>query len=425
MEKRDYLKQFLEKTRMLYGDVPNFIHTNKGGVNYSGPVFDDDELMGILDSVLFGSWLSAGEKVQQFEKDYAKRVGNEHGVMVNSGSSANLIMIAALKKYFKWDDNQEIILSVVGFPTTLSSIILNGLKPKFVDIEMNCLNFDLKKVEDAVNDDTAGIFISPVLGNPPDMDWLRDMHPTLILDCCDSLGSRWNGQYLTELAVASSHSFYPAHTITTGEGGMITTNSLALANRARKMINWGRKCTCIGTENLLHDGKCGHRFDTWLPEQGLILDHKYVFGEMGYNLKPLDLQGAIGLAQLRKLYWIITERILNKNRIDDLVHKYLPEVKTVDEIKKAEPCWFGVPLICPTKEYKVKLVSYLEENKIQTRNYFAGNILLHDAYKHLGDYREYPNANKVLEQVFFLGCSPNYTKETFEYIEKVFKQFQP
>lgn len=423
--KRDYLKQFLGNTRTLYGDIPNFIHTTKDGVLYSGPTFDDDEMMEILDSVLFGEWLSAGGKVRQFEKDFAQRFSQNHAVMVNSGSSANLVMIAALKKYMGWDKDSEIILSVVGFPTTLSAVILNGLKPVFVDVEMNTLNFDLSKVEDKVNDNTAGIFLSPVLGNPPDMDWIRDLHPLIILDGCDSLGSKWNDKYLTELCVATSHSFYPAHHITTGEGGMVTSNSLALINRVRRMVNWGRSCTCVGTENLLPNGKCGHRFDNWIANQDVVVDHKYLFSDIGYNLKPLDLQGGMGLAQLRKFFYLRENRIVNKHRIDSLIHQYLPQVKTVDSLEKSDPCWFGVPVICPTKDYKRKLVSHLEGNKIQTRNYFAGNILLHPAYSHLGKWKDYPEANKVLERVFFLGCSPNYTEETFNYIEDVLKRFKP
>jgi CDP-6-deoxy-D-xylo-4-hexulose-3-dehydrase len=430
-DKRKHIEEFLCKTKSIYGTIPKFIHTtpDSRSANYSGPTFDDEELIAILDSVLFGSWLSSGESVRRFEKAFSTRFGQAHSLMVNSGSSANLLMIAALKKYFNWQDGDEIILSVVGFPTTLSPLLVNNLKPVFVDIEFDSLNFDIDQIIGEISGKTKAIFISPVLGNPPDFDALVEIameyNIELILDNCDSLGSMWKGRYLSDYCVASSCSFYPAHHITTGEGGMISSNNPEIIKIARSMASWGRDCTCIGVDNLLSEGGCHHRFQKWLPGQDIVIDHKYVFTNIGYNLKPLDLQGAIGLAQLEKFTNIRSKRIFFKCLIGETIKTIFPEIRVIDELESASVSWFGVPIICPTKEYKVKLVNHLESNKIQTRNYFAGNILLHDAYCHLDNWNGYPEANKVLERVFFLGCSPNYTMDTVRYIKEIVNQFKP
>lgn len=431
MDRNTHIREFINKSRELFGTVPKFIHTVTKGdtVNYSGPTFDDNEITAIIDSVMFGDWLSGGEKVREFEKKFSEKFRHEDSLMVNSGSSANLLMIAALKKYYGWADGDEVILSVVGFPTTLSPLIINNLTPVFVDIEFESLNFDLRRIWDKITPKTKAIFISPVLGNPPDFDILLEISKEydikLILDNCDSLGSGWDGKYLTEYCVASSCSFYPAHHLTTGEGGMISSDNSAIIAIARSMSSWGRACTCVGVENLLSDGSCKKRFKKWIPEQDIILDHKYIFSNFGYNLKPLDLQGAIGVEQLKKFNTIYSNRVFNKTLIEKIILSILPDIKKVRELEKSSPCWFGIPVICPSKEYKTRLVSFLENNKIQTRNYFAGNILLHEAYKHLDDWTKYPEANKVLEHVFFLGCSPNYTDKTISYIEKTIRQFTP
>jgi len=421
------IQDFINQMSTKFGGVPKFIHAenNSNNIYYSGPYFDDKELSAMIESIMFGNWFSSGEKVNIFEKEFSKKFKTAYSVMVNSGSSANLAMIYALKKYFNWKNNDEIILSVVGFPTTLSPIIVNNLKPVFIDIEFDTLNFDLNKIEEKITKLTRAIFVSPVLGNPPNFNKLIELckkhNIKLVLDNCDSLGSKWEGKYLNEYAVASSCSFYPAHHITTGEGGMVSSNNKEIIKIARSMSSWGRDCTCVGIENLLSNGTCNKRFSKWLPEQDIIIDHKYVFTNLGYNLKPLDLQGAIGSVQLSKFEEIFTKRVLHKNKIQQILENNL-DIKIINDIPGAIVSWFGIPIICKTKEIKRKLVKELELNKIQTRNYFSGNILLHSAYKHLDDWKLYPNANKVLENVFFIGCSPIYTQKNFDYINKVTKE---
>lgn len=399
----------------------------KTPVYYSGPFFDNKEIEYALKAFLTGSWLVTGEYVARFQRFFAKKFNVEHAHMVNSGSSANLVMVAALKKYFNWNADTEILVSPVGFPTTIAPIVQNGMKPVFVDIEFNTLNFDLSKLLDKITPNTKAVFVSPVLGNPPDMEVLKkicdDHNLVMIGDNCDSLGTKWENKWLTDFYFAWSCSFYPAHHISTGEGGMVCSNNEEVINHARSFSWWGRDCRCVGSANLLSCGTCGNRFDNWLPNYDGIVDHKYVFVNMGYNLKPLDLQGAIGLAQLEKFEDIEVRRRNSKYRITELLKKHVPEVRVAHSLFEADPSWFGVPIITDTRETKEKLQKHFEENKIQTRNYFAGNILLHPGYSHLDDYRNYPNANKALSNVFFVGAAPHYNDAIFNYFDEVLSKW--
>ena len=396
-------------------------------VYYSGPYWDHNEVYGAVKTFMTGAWLPSGEQVQKFQEEFSKKFNVGYSHMVNSGSSANLVMVAALKKYFRWRDGAEVIVSPVGFPTTIAPLVQNGLRPVFADIEMETLNFELDRVESLINENTVAIFVSPVLGNPPDMarrmNMAFDHNIQLIGDNCDSLGSRWEGDLITENYTAWSTSFYPAHHITTGEGGMISSNNEELMNIVRSIAWWGRDCYCVGANNLLACGTCGKRFDRWLDGYDGVIDHKYLFSNMGYNLKPLDLQGAIGLAQLDKVDDIDFKRRVNHDMFSILIQKYVPEVRIASKLDNADPSWFGVPIIADTPEIKHRLQQHFETNKIQTRNYFAGNILLHPGYKHLGDATEYPNANLALSHVFFVGCPPHYNEAVFHYIDEVLQKW--
>ena len=419
----DYLKD--NKPKYLYNK--SFV-PGKNQVLYSGPYWDEDEIMAAIKTFITGKWVVAGENVHKFESEFAKLFGVKFAHMVNSGSSANLVLISALKKYFGWEDGDEVIVSPVGFPTTISVLVQNNLKPVFIDIEWDTLNFDVDAIESKITSRTKGIFVSPVLGNPPDMDKLlaicKKYGLELIGDNWDSLGSKWGDKYLSEYYVAFSNSFYPAHHISTGEGGMVCTNDDELKKLFVSLSWWGRDCYCIGSANLLSCGTCGKRFDRWLDSYDGVIDHKYVFSEMGYNLKPLDLQGAIGLVQLEKLDEIETNRRNSNLNLTRIVTENLEGITVPNVLDKADPCWFGTPFICETADLKHKLVQHLEANKIQTRNYFAGNILLHPGYKFLDDYSKYPEANKVLDKVFFIGAAPHYTQPVFDYIETVIKSFK-
>lgn len=395
---------------------------------YSGPYFDGSEIKAAVENLTKGDWYPSGKEVASFEKEFSNKFNFKSSLMVNSGSSANLVMIAALKKYYGWKDDDEIIVSVVGFPTTVNPIIQNNLVPRFVDITWKDLNWDLDKIVENINERTVAVFSSPVLGNPYDFDKLlsicEDFNIKLISDNCDSLGSKWNDKFLTDYSVASSTSFYPAHHITTLEGGMVSSSNSEIVDIARQFAWWGRDCYCVGSCNMLANGSCGKRFDKWLPEYDGIVDHKYVFSQIGYNLKPLDLQGAIGRVQLKKFDKIHSIRRQNYNKIKSFFKDY-PELELtiVEEKDKAETSWFGVPLVFRKSKTKQELQQYLEKEGIQTRNYFAGNLLLHPAYKHLGKAKDYPNAYDVLRKVFFLGTAPCLKEEDFKYVQQKVCEF--
>ena len=427
------INQFIQNAKEMDDDIFPFIANKeqfvpgKDSVYYSGPYWDDSEARELIYSIMKGKWLSSGEKVNKFEHEFSKKFNFKHSVMVNSGSSANLVMFAALKKHFGWQDGDEIIVCACGFATTVAPIVQNGLKPVFVDIDWSDLNWDLNQIQEKISSRTVAAISSPVLGNPYDIgkfvDLCRRNSIAVIADNCDSLGSKWNDNYLTDYAVAASCSFYPAHHICTIEGGMVSSNIKEIVDLARSFAWWGRDCYCVGQQNLLSCGTCGKRFDKWLDGYDGIVDHKYIFSNMGYNLKPLDLQGGVGSVQLTKFEEIHRIRRENKKTIGNIL-KSISGVRVVGERPEAETSWFGVPIVCETKELKETLVAHLEKNKVQTRNYFAGNILLHPGYSHLDDASKYPNANQVLNKVFFLGCSPTINSAMIDYIKQIVDIFK-
>jgi len=433
MSLNDLIVEFIAKAReeepnlfpFMANKKENF-DEEKDSVYYSGPYWDDTEIEAIFHSFLTGKWLSAGGMVNKFEKEFSRKFNFSHSLMVNSGSSANLVLIAALKKYFDWQDDDEIIVSCVGFPTTINPIIQNNLKPIFVDINWDDLNWDLNEIENKITPRTKAIFSSPVLGNVYDLERVKklcdDNDIKLIADNCDSLGSKWDDNYLTDLAVAASCSFYPAHHITTIEGGMVSSNIKEIVDLARSFAWWGRACYCVGKQNLLANGACGRRFDNWIDGYNHTVDHKYLFENIGYNLKPNDFQGAVGSVQLKKFDQVHEVRRANKERLDTIFQR-IKGIRTLNEQPKAETSWFGVPLVCEDKEQKRALVRFLEDNRVQTRNYFAGNILMHPAYREVDDYTKYPVANEVMDRVFFVGCSPTISNEMINYVEVVVDRF--
>ena len=246
------------------------------------------------------------------------------------------------------------------------------------------------------------------------IDFAKDKNLWVIKDNCDALGSKYNNKLTGTFGDISTLSFYPAHHITMGEGGAVITDKNSLKLSIDSFRDWGRDCWCKSG----HDDTCNKRFDWQLGDLPYGYDHKFTYSNIGYNLKPLDLQGSIGIEQLKKFNDIHLKRRKNKNLIENMFEKYVDDIFIVKEDNNAETSWFGVPIVCKNKKLKFNLVQHLEKNRIQTRNYFAGNILLHPAYSHLDDKSKYPTANQVLEKVFFVGCSPTYNDSMLNYFQR-------
>jgi CDP-6-deoxy-D-xylo-4-hexulose-3-dehydrase len=407
----------------------------KDFVNYAGPHFSADEYVAAAETLLSG-WLVMGDKSLKFEREFPKQFGKDNGILTNSGSSSNLLMMASLtsKRGHNLPKGTKVLMPIAGFPTTLNPTLQVGFTPVFVDIELDTLNLDLNQVERALelHPDIRIITFAHVLGNPPNMDKVMEIvkkHNLILLeDCCDALGSTYDDKPLGSFGEMSSCSFYPAHHMTMGEGGYVACNTYEQEVILRSFREWGRGCYCVGPEaNKLKCGTCGNRFKEWIPTMpGEIFDHKYVYDEIGYNLKPIEIQGAMGLVQLEKLEEIHQLRRRNYAALFDIYKKYEEFFYLPRPQAKSHPSWFAFPLtIRESAPFKrTDIVDYLEENLIQTRPYFAGNIMLQPAYSHIMDPQaakdNFPVATMVMTNTYFHGTSPVITLEQIGYIgEKV------
>lgn len=406
-------------------------------VQYAGDYFNSDEYVTAVATLLKG-WLVLGSEGIKFENKFPKLFNKKLGVLTNSGSSANLLMLAALtsSRGYSFPKGTKVLTPIAGFPTTVNPIIQLGFQPVFVDIELNTLNLDLDQVETVLKEqpDIKIITFAHVLGNPPDMDRLMkivEKHNLVFLeDCCDALGSYYKGKPLGSFGKMASCSFYPAHHITMGEGGFVACDDLETARILRSFRDWGRGCYCVGKQNQLENGMCGTRFNNWLtsmPE--FTFDHKYVYEEIGYNLKPIEVQAAIGLVQMEKLKEIGELRKRNHSMISEIFKPYLKYFTQQQATDGADPDWFAVAFTVNDESpfTRADFCKFLESNKIQTRPYFAGNLMLQPAYSGFVDQNEmkskYPVATKVTTDTFFLGCSPVITVEQIEYIKIIVDKF--
>jgi CDP-6-deoxy-D-xylo-4-hexulose-3-dehydrase len=403
----------------------------KDFVNYAGPYFDSSEYVAAV-KVLLDGWLVMGDASLKFEQKFPKLFGKKHGVLTNSGSSSNLIMMSALtsKRGYNLPKGTKVLMPIAGFPTTLNPTLQVGFQPVFVDIELDTLNLDLDQVERALAADPEirVITFAHVLGNCPDINRLMDLvqrHGLILLeDCCDALGTTYDGKPLGSFGEMASCSFYPAHHMTLGEGGFVACNNNEQEVILRSFREWGRGCYCVGPKaNKLKCGTCKTRFSEWIPTlPGEIFDHKYVYDEIGYNLKPIEIQSAMGLEQIKKLPEIHALRRRNYTLMFDIYSKYeeffhLPRARA-----RSDPSWFAFPLTIRKGAPFTRndIVDFLEENLIQTRPYFAGNIMLQPAYSHLMDPQvakdSYPVATHTMTHSFFHGTSPVITPEQIDYI---------
>jgi CDP-6-deoxy-D-xylo-4-hexulose-3-dehydrase len=409
----------------------------KDWVQYAGPYFTSDEYLKSIKSLL-SEWLVLGEDAQKFENKFPRLFDKKYGVLTNSGSSSNLLMMLALtsKKLHNFPKGTKVITPIAGFPTTLNPILQVGFDPVFVDIEIDTLNLDLSQLAKVIETTGARIItFAHVLGNPPNMDKLMDIvdkyNLIFLEDCCDALGSTYDGKPLGSFGDMASCSFYPAHHITMGEGGFVATKDCIQDRIVRSFREWGRDCYCVGQKaNLLKNGTCKNRFSCWLPSlPDETFDHKYVYGEIGYNLKPIELQASMGLAQIDKLDEIHSRRRKNYSLLMNIFSNYEEYFHLPRPTEKSDPSWFAFPLTirdgAPFTRWDI--CEFLEDNKIQTRQYFGGSLLLQPAYTHLMDSKEviekFPNARKVTTDTFFLGTSPVLDEEKINYVGEKVNEF--
>ena len=410
----------------------------KDFVNYAGAHFDSREFVAGVESLLKG-WLVMGDAGLKFEREFPKQFGKTKGIVTNSGSSSNLLMMASLtsKRGYNLPKGTKVLMPIAGFPTTLNPTLQMGFVPVFVDIELDTLNLDLDQVEAALRADPKirVITFAHVLGNPPNMNRLMELvnkyNLILLEDCCDALGSTYDGKPLGSYGLMASCSFYPAHHMTMGEGGYVATNDANQDIILRSFREWGRGCYCVGPEaNKLKCGTCNKRFNNWIPTlPDEIFDHKYVYDEIGYNLKPIEMQCAMGLVQLEKLDEIHTLRRRNYQLLFNIYEKYEQYFHLPRAQEHSDPSWFAFPLTIRKDApfSRTDIVDYLEENLIQTRPYFAGNIMLQPAYSHLMNPEDaknnFPNATLTMTNTYFHGTSPVITSEQIAYIGSIVDGF--
>ncbi|HXI13999.1 MAG TPA: lipopolysaccharide biosynthesis protein RfbH [Thermoanaerobaculia bacterium] len=393
----------------------------------SGRVFDHVDIQHLVDSSL-DFWLTTGRFASQFEKEFAKLFGLRAAILVNSGSSANLVALSCLTSPRLGDRRleagDEVITVAAGFPTTVNPIIQNGLVPVFIDVSIPGYDVDVTQLEAALSSKTRAIMIAHTLGNPFDLDavtaFARKHELWFIEDCCDAVGATYKGQSVGTFGDLATVSFYPAHHITMGEGGAVLTNSPLLKTLAESFRDWGRDCWCEPGK----DNSCGKRFDWDLGDLPHGYDHKYTYSHIGYNLKATDMQAAVGVAQLQKLSGFIAARRRNfallREGLEDLQeHFILPE-----PTPHSEPSWFGFPVgLRPEAPFsRDHVVRSLEGKGIGTRLLFAGNLLRQPAYKHISHrvIGTLPNSDFVMNNVFWIGVYPGLTSAMIEYMIDAF-----
>jgi CDP-6-deoxy-D-xylo-4-hexulose-3-dehydrase len=419
--------QILELSKEYFDEV----NKNNSFVPYiskvpvAGRVLDSEDQEILIKSSL-EMWLTAGRFTEEFEKNLREFTGIRHALFVNSGSSANLLAISALKIFYNLNDGDEVITSAVNFPTTLNPIIQNNLTPVLVDAEKGSFNIDANQIKKKINSKTKGIVLAHTLGNPFNLNKIKeiceDHNLFLMEDMCDAFGSTYDGKMVGQFGDVSTLSFYPAHHITTGEGGAVLTNKPKLKKIIESLRDWGRDCYCPPGQ----DNTCKKRYDWQLGGLPHGYDHKYIYSHVGYNLKSTDMQAALGVSQLKKLPEFIKSRKKNFNYLFEAFSEFDDFELPIWE-EQSDPSWFGFPISVKSsaKFSRNDLVKYYDENNIGTRLLFAGNIVLQPAYMELnmGKPEEFPVANSVVENTFWLGVYPGLTSEHLDFVIKVTRDF--
>lgn len=432
MTHQEIRNQIIALTRQFYEEKfgkQEFV-PGKHKVNYAGRVFDEEELVNLVDSSL-DFWLTEGRFSEEFAEKIADFLGVSNAILVNSGSSANLIAFSALtseklgERRIKPGD--EVISVSAGFPATVTPIIQNNCIPVFVDVDIPTYNIDIEMMKKALSPKTKAIFIAHTLGNPFDLDAVMEFANAndlwVIEDNCDAFGSQYRGKYTGTFGHISTISFYPAHHITTGEGGAVVTNDDQLAKIIKSFRDWGRDCYCAGGEN----NTCGKRFSQQFGTLPFGYDHKYVYSEIGYNLKMTDMQAAIGAAQIEKLPEFCGKRKENFNLYNDIFGKFQEFFILPVATKDSNPSWFSY--IVTVKESapfgRDEIVKYFNDNLIETRNLFAGNMVRQPAFvgKNFRIVDHLNNSDLIMKNTFFLGTYPGNDSEKLKYIDDVLIMF--
>lgn len=396
----------------------------------SGKVYDQEEIELGIKAVKDG-WWTEGRWAKLFEANFSKFLEIKYITLVNSGSSANLLALSSLfsdelgKKALK--ENDEIITTALNFPTTVNPIIQNRCIPVFIDINLETKNAIPEKIEKAITKKTKAIILAHTLGNPFPLKEIvsiaKKYNLWLIEDCCDALGSKYQNKYVGTFGDLATFSFYPAHQITMGEGGAVITNNPILHKNIRQFRDWGRDCWC----DTGKDNTCGKRFTQQFGTLPYGYDHKYVYSQIGYNLKLTDFQAAIGVAQLKKLPKFIAKRKENFAQLFKGLNKYAKYFILPEAQYESAPCWFGFMLVLKEKApfTRLELVNYLESKKIGTRSLFGGNLLRQPAY--LGIKKrivgQMTNSDLVTDNGFWIGVYPGISSEMIDYILETFKHF--
>jgi CDP-6-deoxy-D-xylo-4-hexulose-3-dehydrase len=424
-------EQILNLTRQ-YADkllAPKLFSPGEDPVPVSGKVLTSDDFSALVDSSLDG-WLTAGRFTADFERKLAQFVGARSALFVNSGSSANLVALSGLTspklgaRALKPGD--EVLTVAMGFPTTVNPIIQNGLRPVVVDVDLGTLDANVQRLEEAVSPKTKAIMMAHTLGNPFDLDTVqricKENNLWLIEDSCDALGSTYRGQRTGSFGDTATLSFYPAHHITTGEGGAVFVKSPLVKKQVESFRDWGRDCYCeTGKDNT-----CAKRFGWKLGDLPEGYDHKYTYSHIGYNLKATDMQAALGLTQLAKLELFIQKRKDNyeylKRNLSDI-----EGLSIAQATPNSEPSWFGCPITLDPKHpvNREDLLRFLDSRKIGTRLLFAGNITKQPAYKDV-EFRivgDLTNTDIVMARSFWVGVYPGLTKPMLDYVIESISDF--
>jgi CDP-6-deoxy-D-xylo-4-hexulose-3-dehydrase len=396
----------------------------------SGSTMEEDEVNNVIEAMLNG-WVTEGEYSKKFSRGLREYLNSRFCILCNSGSSANLLAITATtQKEFGTKaakEGDEFITTAVGFPTTVAGLVQNKIHPVFVDIDPASLTPNVNLIEQAVVEGkTKGIILAHALGSPYDVDSIRDICDEyglwLIEDCCDALGSKFNGQLVGTQGSMATLSFFPAHHITTGQGGAVFTNDGLTKKILESLRNWGRDCWCLPGK----DNTCGKRFGYCVGNE-IEYDHKYIFGRVGYNLQITDLQSAIGVAQLEKIHRFESIRKHNWRRLKEAFSEYKKYFILPEPIKGAEPSWFGFHVtVKGTAGFtRREITEWLEEKKIGTRLLFGGNLLLQPAFRHIPHkvFGTLENSDMITAHTFWLGVHQGIGHEQMDYVISMIHEF--